>query len=849
MTRTSPGPNPRQAPPWALAPRRGLVLALFFSSGVTALVYEVLWQRQFALVLGSAAPATAAVLGAYLGGLALGSYLLGVRAESLRQPLRTYALLEGLAGLGALLVQPLLRVCELAHPWLQAHFPGHSAGSFLVRTMVVFLAIGFPTACLGGTLPVLAQWAERRGRSLGTNTGLLYVANTGGAVLGILAVPFMLLPAFGLQGTLWLAAALNAVIAVGAWSLDRSGTSSPIAAEEEKKRPLQRLSMRDGHAPLLTLAFVSGAALFVLQVQWNRAFAQVHENSMYSFAVIAAVFILALAVGGQVARVLLRATVLPEQVLGWGWLLGGGAVAASVWGFLRLTNGLAYLPGASGWASYAGHLLGCAGAVVFGPVLLLGLGWPAILELAGRRSAAAAGRIVGSLAAWNLAGAVSGALLAGFVLPRWLALWDVVLVTAAGLAAAGAWQLGGGGRRALLAWIGVLGAVGWGIAQLDLPRVKVSSRAERLVATKEGVHGIVAVVERGNSRRLKLNNHYVLGGTASTGDERMQAHLPLLLHPSPKQVAFLGLGTAITASGSLFHPTERVTAVELVPEVVAAARTHFREANAGFLEAPNSRVLVGDARSFLRASGAEFDVIIGDLVVPWRQGEGALLTWEQFAAARRALAAGGIFCQWLPLFQLSRAELDMIARTFLTVFPEAWVWRGDFSPDQPAVALIGAAGALELDPARLRRRLGEMRVDPANPQLTESSALWMYLIGTLRLSDVGGTGRINQEEEPWIELTAPWQHAGQAAAELCIGRRLQSWSREIRRRSDSAVTSLGPEVVAAAQAGDLLFEYTLLLSERQEEAARQAQNQLRSLLAPGLYAFLFPPAPVPAAGR
>src|SRR6185369_4726801 len=110
-----------------------------------------------------------------------------------------------------------------------------------------------------------------------------------------------------------------------------------------------------------------------------------------------------------------------------------------------------------------------------------------------------------------------------------------------------------------------------------------------------------------------LNNFYVLGGTASTGDERLQGHLPLLLHPAPKRVAFLGLGTGITAGAALLHPVERVAAIEIVPEVIAAARDHFNDANLGIITSPRAEVITDDARNFLGASARRFDVIIGDL--------------------------------------------------------------------------------------------------------------------------------------------------------------------------------------------------------------------------------------------
>ena len=185
---------------------------------------------------------------------------------------------------------------------------------------------------------------------------------------------------------------------------------------------------------------------------------------------------------------------------------------------------------------------------------------------------------------------------------------------------------------------------------------------------------------------MKLNNHYVLGGTASTGDERMQAHIPLLLHPSPKRVAFLGLGTGITAGASRLHPTERVTTMEIVPEAIQLAQQYFAEANLGAIDSPSIEVVAADARNFLKTSRRKFDVIVGDLFVPWRRGEASLYTIEHFRAARQALAAGGLFCQWLPMFQLSENEFKIVAATFLDVFQIRLCGAAIFHPEsQPSL--------------------------------------------------------------------------------------------------------------------------------------------------------------------
>jgi Spermidine synthase len=817
-------PQNRQTPSAAVHP--GMLAMLFFASGALALVYEVVWQRQFALVLGSAAPATVAVLAAYFAGLGLGSVVLGRFASRWRRPLRVYAVLEAAIGAGALAVSPLIEILESMYlSFVHAGTPAEmNSGSLLaVRLGVAFAAIFLPTFCMGGTLPVLATWVDRGRHNLGVTAGWLYVANTVGAAAGALLVPFCFLPAFGLGGTVMLGAALNGVLALGAGWLDRrSGEIEATPGGEERR------GERGGLRGLGWVAGVSGAVTFALQVGWNRAFAQVHENSMHSFAVVVAMVILALAVGAQIARVRLRRGTEPRKLLGVAWGIAGIAVMAGPWLFHGWTNGLAYLSSGDSWGGQLARLGWIGAGICFVPTMLLGVGLPALMEEAGRCCTGSVAAALGRLLAMNIGGSVAGALFAGFVLPGWLGLWNgLVWAGALVIGVAGAW-----GGKGMWRWLAVPSVVvAAGLGRMEPPRVKLSvDRDERLVSIAEGAHGIVAVVEREGSRRLKLNNHYALGGTAATGDERMQAHLPLLLHAAPESVAFLGLGTGVTAGGALFHPIETVVAVELVPEVIAAARAHFRDANAGVLEDARVRVIADDARHFLRGTDARFDVIVGDLVVPWRAGEGALFTREQFVAAREALAPGGVFCQWLPLFQLSEIETEILLRTFLSVFPRAELWRGDFSPTEPALALVGRREDAIVDAASVRMRIEAMQDDPANPHLRAPGALWMHFVGIVTSDEVrAGETRVNTENRPWVELLGPKLHGGRSEA-VFAGRELETWLARIRVRTRERGLALGELEMRAMDAGAALAEMILAMKERDRDAVEKAREEIARLL-------------------
>jgi spermidine synthase len=279
---------------------------------------------------------------------------------------------------------------------------------------------------------------------------------------------------------------------------------------------------------------------------------------------------------------------------------------------------------------------------------------------------------------------------------------------------------------------------------------------ERLVSVREGSYGTTAVVEDGHDRWITVNNSYVLGGAAATGEQKWQGHLPLLLHPAPKRAAFIGLGTAITMSPARVHPLETIVGLEIVPDVVRAAREDFADANDRILEDPRVSVAADDGRNYLAMPPMAFDVVVGDLLVPWRPAEAALYSREHFEAVRGALAPGGIFCQWLPLYQLSAPQLEIVLRTFTSVFPETTVWRGNFLPDAPTLALVGHTKAGPLDVTGIEERAATIAAAhaAANPFLAHPAGVWLHLVGPLPSRGAGapGPGLINGDDEPWIEL-------------------------------------------------------------------------------------------------
>jgi spermidine synthase len=325
---------------------------------------------------------------------------------------------------------------------------------------------------------------------------------------------------------------------------------------------------------------------------------------------------------------------------------------------------------------------------------------------------------------------------------------------------------------------------------------------------------------------MKMNNFYVLGGTAAAGDERLQGHIPLLLHPRPDRVAYLGLGTAISFSAIRFHPVREAVALELVPEVVAAAREWFADANLDVLADSRVRVRAEDARSYVASTRERFDVVVGDLVVPWRRGESSLYTRDSFEAVRRVLAPGGLYCQWVPLYQISEPEFDSIAASFLDVFPRTTLWKGDFNAGEAVVGLVGHTDPRGLDAAAADNRTRTLAETPdrTNPYLAHPAGLWLYFVGPLdAASPRFQAAPRNRDARPWVELASPGLHHRIASGEATafVGRPLKARLDAIRSRAlaGTPAASLDAGHMEWRDRGADIWEASLLSFEGDNAAA------------------------------
>jgi spermidine synthase len=362
-------------------------------------------------------------------------------------------------------------------------------------------------------------------------------------------------------------------------------------------------------------------------------------------------------------------------------------------------------------------------------------------------------------------------------------------------------------------------------------------RGETLLDVDSTPSGVVAVVERDRERSIRVDGHYALGGTAERVHHERQAQLPLVLAPRARRVAHAGSATGISAGAALAHPIESLDLVEIAPGVARAGERFFADANRGVYRDPRTHVVLDDARNFLRSTRARFDVVIGDLFVPWHAGAGALYTREQFEAVREHLAPGGLFCQWLPLYQLSPAELRVIVATFLDVFPRSAVFRGDFYGRFPIAALCGWVGepAAPAEVSAAAQRLAQTA--GGDRWVSDPDGVWALYVGPLaplgaQLADVPR----NTDDRPWVETLAAAGHVGGERGKLdpATGLAWVGFVEQLRgaarRAGDPVYPGLPQAAVRAAEGGALLQQAGALFAAGATQEAARAFTRAAELL-------------------
>ena len=749
-----------------MSPRRVLLLLTFFISGLAALIFELAWTRLLLLSLGTTASAIGVVLGAFMGGMAIGSAVTAHPLVARRDPILTFAALEAFIGLYALLSPTLLTAI------------GAIVGQEL-RFFLALMSLLPATVAMGASLPILVRAFAHHQVAIGL--GQLYAANTAGAVLGPLLAVFWFFPSVGLTATVWIGAGLDFLVAatlVVAYRAHRrfigdtpaEGNAQPVVDSPDSSVPW----------PLLATVAVSGASAMVYEVAWGRTLSMVYGSSVYGVSIMLSTFLLGITLGaGLAARFLGRHQILGTANTGDPLLrLAKVLIASATLAFVSLImarslpfvflNFYTSIEGADGTLFLSQFVI--AAFLMMPSTAALG----ATLPLAA--SALPEGPVGGRIArlySWNLIGSATGAVTASVVLLASLGIelsirgaavislaFAIVLIARARRFSVASGALAGSailiivaldpsGERTLKSFGVYSGARTY--AQYDASQMRELVASHELLFYRDGPIASVAVQQIERFRLLKINGKTdASNGPGDVATQLLLGHLPFLASDA-KRVAVIGWGSGMTIGAVLRHAVERVDAFEIEPAVIAASR-FFEPGNGNPLDDDRVELILGDARNELRRGTENYDLIISEPSNPWITGVSNLFTLEFFELAAERLAPDGILCQWFHLYGMSEASTRSLIATFRQVFPHVVAFR-----DRDLI-LIGARQPLRFSLETLE---GFYRTPAIEESLTRAEMPYPSdVLVSMTLDDDGtrafsADAILNTDDNMLLELHAP----------------------------------------------------------------------------------------------
>jgi spermidine synthase len=706
-----------------------LVVVLFIASGCSALIYEIVWLQSLQLVIGSSAVSLGVLLGTFMGGMCLGSLLLPRIVSPRRHPLRLYALIELAIGLiGIILLFGLPHVDRL-----YAIHIGSGPSGVPIRALICALCLLAPTMLMGATLPAIARWVRATPQGVSW-LGFFYGGNTAGAVLGCLLAGFYLLRVHDMAVATYVAAALNAAVAILALLL-AGRTHSPPQEESQETLEIRdsQPAASSGRSGIYLVIALSGFSALGAEVVWTHVLSLLLGGTVYTFSIILAVFLAGLGLGSGGGSLIARTSRRPRLALGLCQLFLAAAIA---WAGYGLAESLPYWPidpslSRSPWLTFQIDLVRCMWVVLPGAIL-----WGASFPLALAAAASQGrdpGRLVGGIYAANTVGAILGSLAFSMILIPRLGTQgsERVMIGAAALAAilsiafARRTQVDDPQSRHLVSLLRftlpITAAVAaaatlliWHVPQIPpaliaygryLPtRTKIAD----VLYVGEGMNATVAVTQLDGD----VTSFHVCGKVEASTEpadmrlQRMLGHLSALVHPRPRSVLVVGCGAGVTAGSFLLHPdVERVVLCEIEPLIPKVVSVYFSRENYNVVDDPRVEIVYDDARHYILTTQEKFDVITSDPIHPWVKGSAALYTREYFDLCKRRLNPGGVVTQWVPLYESNEDVVKSEIATFFTAFPEGTIWSNDVEGEGYDVVLLGRTEPLKIDVDALQQRL------------------------------------------------------------------------------------------------------------------------------------------------
>lgn len=803
-----------------------LIVALFFLSGASGLVYQVIWVRLLTRIFGTTTFAVSTLLGAFMGGLGLGSYVAARFLVRRRSPLLLFGLLELGVGAYAVSLPALLPLAEGVFLSMARGGALSPFGESALKVTLSFVLLLPPTTLMGASLPLLVKQTTRELGYLGRKAGDLYALNTFGAGVGCFAAGFYAIPSLGLAGTTLVAASVNALVGVVAIALSwRLGTTDVEVRSQPEVSP-------SGSLTWVFVAFAtSGFAAIGLEVIWTRLFTLVFKGYTYSFSAMLTVLLFGIALGSLVFARRADRSADRRSLLGTLQVAIGVSVVLGAPLFLAAEQFVRYATFALGddWSAQAiAKFLACF-AILIVPTFLFGAQFPVVSRLATVDVRGAGGR-VGELYSVNVLGGILGALLTGFVLLPTLGTQKSLLLLSLSLVTTGLGLIGrqhSGRRRLSLAAASAVVVVG---LSWDVSRKLHESwllRDETMGYYREGAEATVMVSESppgpAEAKRILVNGSSASNSTHyGLSVNRIQACIPFFFEKMPRKVLATCFGTGITFGTLSQFDVERIDAVDISPEVIAAA-PRFGVENYAVASEGKVALHIDDGRNFLLKSRERYDTITMEPMPPVLAGVSDFYTREFYELCRQRLAPGGILSQWVPLYYLGLDDVKMLYRTFAESFPHVLVFFYNFD-----TFLVGSDQPLQLSAERFSGRLRSERLveDLAVIGLASSEdMLGTFLMDRAAVLRFAGEAPIITDDLPYVEFTGPKSSTLSATAHsyLAVTQHASSGRPYLAPTTDPAFAFVADELDALFERNQKMWAQARALQARRDREHAKAR--------------------------
>lgn len=765
------------------------ILLLFFCSGATALVYEVVWSKYLALIFGSTVYAQTVVLAVFMGGLALGNRIFGRRADLLKQPLAAYGYIEMAIGVFAFFFDYLHKLAEGVFVSVGAGMLEQEFLLLLWKGVIATALLIVPTVLMGGTLPLVAAWLQRNQADASRASARFYAINSLGAVTGSFVAGFFLVQALGMVATLQATALVNLFIGgaaiIFARKLDKEAELKAVEKSEPEPVVTGEEAVATGKQLKLAIGLVmlTGGVSMGLEVLAARSLVLLFGASLQSFALVLVAFILGIGFGAgmisspkyQWARRELATVVL--LLAGALWI---GFFIWSAEGWVNVYRELRTAVARTSTGYQLQLLLNVLiSLIVLGiPAALLGAVLPLWIRAVKGGSSGLAEH-VGRLLTWNTIGAVVGVLLTGFVLMPVFGVRAAFCILAlalcaGGMALASKSRLQGAFMGAcvvggFLLFTMVTGGEAWrhvmssGVFRLRetvvdhtyLPRRTQEVKIIYYEDAPDATVSVESVTREGEERiSLRINGKTDASSHGDLSTQLLLGHLGLLARPDAENMFILGLGSGITASAALTHPNvkEIVVAENCKPVVESAAL--FGKWNREVLKDEKVKVVFEDARTVLKLGKKNYDVIVCEPSNPWLAGVGSVFSREFYELAASHLKEDGVVVQWFHVYEMHDGVVDLVTKTFSTVFPHMEIW----DPGQGDFIMIGSTKpwTMSLDGVRKAMERPLVREDFAKIGLTKPEHVFLRQMASGRTAFAIPDGTAIQSDAfPVLEYEAP----------------------------------------------------------------------------------------------